>query len=121
MSSVSKCEDIKYETKKTSPATRCSSGGGCRQRHDRRIDPHGSTRRRFLPSATACLRRCGLRGIAQRDEMRGKTVQWQVARKRSTLKVLADRPLNDVLTRVQNGKARVRAQVEHPFHFVMNL
>lgn len=63
----------------------------------------------------------GYTGVEKRDEMQGRSVKWQVAVKRSKIKVMREGILKDLTTAVERTKAQIRARVEHPFHVVKNL
>lgn len=71
----------------------------------------------------------GYTGVEKRPEItqaqaQGKLrtdIQWHVARKRGTIKQMADGPLKELLLAAERAKAQIRARVEHPFHVVKNL
>ena len=65
----------------------------------------------------------GYTGVAKRAEIvaMGRTIDWQIACKRSLIKVLAEGAEKEGRKAVEKTKASVRAFVEHPFHIVKNL
>ncbi|ASW04067.1 MULTISPECIES: IS5 family transposase [Burkholderiaceae] len=63
----------------------------------------------------------GYTGVDKRDEMKGKTVKWQVALKRGKIKAMTEGALKDLVIAAERTKAQIRARVEHPFHVVKNL
>jgi transposase, IS5 family len=63
----------------------------------------------------------GYIGVDKRDEMKGKSVKWQVAAKRGKIKAMRDGVFKDLMVAVERTKAQIRARVEHPFHVVKNL
>jgi transposase, IS5 family len=71
----------------------------------------------------------GYTGVEKRPEItqaqeQGKLradIQWHVARKRGTIKQMADGLLKDLMLAAERAKAQIRARVEHPFHVVKNL
>jgi IS5 family transposase len=63
----------------------------------------------------------GYTGVDKRDEMKGKTVKWQVALKRGKIKAMPESALKDLVIAAERTKAQIRARVEHPFHVVKNL
>lgn len=62
----------------------------------------------------------GYTGVDRRDEMKGKTVKWQVALKRGKIKAMSEGALKDLVMAAERTKAQIRARVEHPFHVVKN-
>lgn len=65
----------------------------------------------------------GYTGVAKRAEIVAlkRTIDWQIAGKRSGLKALAEGAEKEALKAVEKTKASVRAFVEHPCHIVKNL
>jgi IS5 family transposase len=61
----------------------------------------------------------GYRGVAKREEAQGP--QWHVAMQPGKRKLLSDSALGQMIEKVEQIKASVRAKVEHPFHVVKNL
>jgi IS5 family transposase len=61
-------------------------------------------------------------GADKREALSDKPIQWQIARRRSTINKLSeDNPIRALLKQVETLKARVRSRVEHPFHILKNL
>lgn len=48
-------------------------------------------------------------------------VQWYMAARRGRVKAMAEGFLKDLTVELETLKARIRARVEHPFHFLENL
>jgi IS5 family transposase len=69
---------------------------------------------------TGVEKRVEIKKAQQQGEIRSD-VQWHVARKRNTIKKMADGPLKDLMVAAERAKAQIRARVEHPFHVVKNL
>ena len=65
----------------------------------------------------------GYTGVEKRPEIVAleRKLDWQIARKRGTIKALAEGAEKETLKAVEKAKASVRAFVEHPFHLVKNL
>ena len=65
----------------------------------------------------------GYTGVEKREESvtLERKIDWQIARQRGTIKVLAEGTEKEILKAVEKAKASVRAFVEHPFHIVKNL
>ena len=65
----------------------------------------------------------GYTGVEKREEIvtLERKIDWQIARQRGTIKVLAEGTEKEILKAVEKAKASVRAFVEHPFHIVKNL
>ena len=65
----------------------------------------------------------GYTGVEKHAEIvaLGRTIDWQIASKRSLIKALAEGAEKTQLKAVEKTKAAVRAFVEHPFHIVKNL
>ena len=65
----------------------------------------------------------GYTGVEKRGEIvaRERKIDWQIARKRGTIKAMAESTEKEMLKAIEKSKASVRAFVEHPFHIVKNL
>src|SRR3954469_461185 len=65
----------------------------------------------------------GYTGVEKRPEIvaLARTLDWQIACKRSVIKALAEGAQKEARKAVEKAKAAVRAFVEHPFHIVKNL
>lgn len=71
----------------------------------------------------------GYTGVAKREEVvqaqaEGKIrsdIEWNVAKRRSTITKMAEGTLKELTQALERVKAQVRARVEHPFHVVKNL
>jgi IS5 family transposase len=65
----------------------------------------------------------GYTGVEKRAEIVAleRQIDWQIARKRGSIKSLAEGAAKETLKAVEKAKAAVRAFVEHPFHIVKNL
>jgi transposase, IS5 family len=65
----------------------------------------------------------GYRGVEKRAEIVAleRPIDWQIARKRSAIKVMAAGAEKVAVQAAEKLKAAVRAFVEHPFHIVKNL
>jgi transposase, IS5 family len=65
----------------------------------------------------------GYTGVEKRPEISAleRQIDWQIARKRSLIKALAEGAQKEALKALEKTKASVRAFVEHPFHIVKNL
>lgn len=65
----------------------------------------------------------GYTGVQKRPEIMAlaRPIDWQIARKRSLIKALAEGAQKEAIKVVEHAKASVRAFVEHPFHIVKNL
>ena len=65
----------------------------------------------------------GYIGVEKRPEIVAldRTINWQIACKRSLIKALAEGAEKEGRKAVEQAKASVRAFVEHPFHIVKNL
>ena len=50
-----------------------------------------------------------------------RKLDWQIARKRGTIKVIPEGAAKETLKPIEKAKASVRACVEHPFHIVKNI
>jgi IS5 family transposase len=65
----------------------------------------------------------GYTGVEKRAEIVAleRKIDWQIARKRGSIKSLAEGAEKETLKAGEKAKAAVRAFVEHPFHIVKNL
>ena len=65
----------------------------------------------------------GYTGVEKRPEIVAleRKIDWQIARKRGTIKTLAEGAEKTAVQAAEKLKASVRAFVEHPFHIVKNL
>jgi IS5 family transposase len=63
----------------------------------------------------------GYQGVERREENLELPVTWHVAMRPGKRKLLPGTPLGDLLEKVEQAKASIRAKVEHPFHVVKNL
>ena len=63
----------------------------------------------------------GYQGVEKRKENLEVPVTWNVAMKPSKRRALPGTPLGELLERIEQAKACIRAKVEHPFHVVKNL
>ena len=65
----------------------------------------------------------GYTGVEKRAEIVAlkRKLDWQIARKRGTIKALAEGAAKESVQAVEKIKASVRAYVEHPFHLVKNI
>ena len=65
----------------------------------------------------------GYTGVEKRGEIVAleRKIEWQIARKRGTIKAMAEGAEKEILRATEKAKASVRAFVEHPFHIVKNL
>lgn len=65
----------------------------------------------------------GYAGVEKRAEIMAleRKIDWQIARKRGTIKAMAEGAEKEALQAAEKAKASVRAFVEHPFHIVKNL
>lgn len=63
----------------------------------------------------------GYQGVDKREENLALPVTWHVAMKPSKRKALPGTPLGELLEKIEQLKASIRAKVEHPFHVVKNL
>ncbi len=60
----------------------------------------------------------GYTGADKRQELRNKTLDWNIAEKRGRVKALPQGPLKQATEERETLKAKVRARVEHPFRVV---
>ena len=71
----------------------------------------------------------GYTGVEKRDEVvqtqaEGKIrsdIEWNVAKRRSTITKMAEGTLKTLTQALERVKAQIRSRVEHPFHVVKNL
>lgn len=63
----------------------------------------------------------GYQGVEKREENQGSPVKWFVALRPGKRRALPDTELGRLDEKIEKLKASIRAQVEHPFHFVKNL
>lgn len=62
----------------------------------------------------------GYIGADKREGLKDLEVTWRVAMKRGKLKAMDEGPLNEIATRVEHLKAKLRSRVVYPFHSVKN-
>ena len=62
-------------------------------------------------------------GVEKRAEIVAldRTIDWQIARKRGQIKMMAEGAAKATLKAVEKAKAAGRAFVEHPFHLLKNI
>lgn len=63
----------------------------------------------------------GYRGVDRRPEHQGRAVQWEVALRPGQRQALPKNRAGRQAERIEQLKARVRALVEHPFHWIKNI
>lgn len=67
----------------------------------------------------------GYVGVEKREEIIEEDplgrIDWQVAKKRGSIKKMEEGPEKDLILAAEKAKASVRAFVEHPFHILKNL
>ena len=63
----------------------------------------------------------GYQGVEKREENLELPVTWHVAMRPGKRKLLPGTPLGELMEKVEQAKASIRAKVEHPFHVVKNL
>jgi IS5 family transposase len=63
----------------------------------------------------------GYIGAEKRPELKDKSVTWHIAKKRGTVKKMAEGPLKELTQAVERTKAQIRSIVEHPFHIIKDL
>ena len=63
----------------------------------------------------------GYQGVEKREENRATPVKWYVAMRPGKRKALPDTECGRLDELIEKTKARIRAKVEHPFHYVKNL
>jgi len=70
---------------------------------------------------TQALGDAGYQGVEKREENRHTPVSWHVAMKRGKRKALPKDRVGEMMEKLEQIKASIRAKVEHPFHVVKNL
>jgi IS5 family transposase len=63
----------------------------------------------------------GYQGVEKRKENRESSTEWLVAMRPGKRRALPDDELGRTQEMIETFKAKVRAKVEHPFHYVKNL
>ena len=63
----------------------------------------------------------GYVGVAKREEIQDRAVNWHVAMQPGKRRALPETKLGKTLEAIEYSKARIRTKVEHPFHVVKNL
>jgi IS5 family transposase len=63
----------------------------------------------------------GYRGIEEREEHLETRVNWHVAMRPGKRRALDRSALGEMMEKLEQAKASIRAKVEHPFHVVKNL
>ena len=63
----------------------------------------------------------GYQGVEKREENLALPVNWHIAMRPGKRKVLPETALGELMEKVEQAKASIRAKVEHPFHVVKNL
>jgi IS5 family transposase len=69
----------------------------------------------------------GYIGVEKRDDIKSKlalnkqTVQWRIAKRRNTVRTMADGWQKNLAQAYEKLKAKIRARVEHPFHVIKNI
>lgn len=65
----------------------------------------------------------GYTGVEKRAEIVAleRPMDWQIARKRGQIKMMAEGTAKETLKAAERAKASVRAFVEHPFHILKNI
>jgi IS5 family transposase len=63
----------------------------------------------------------GYVGADKRPELLGKSITWYIAKKRGTVKNMAEGALKELTQAVERTKAQIRSIVEHPFHIIKDL
>ena len=82
---------------------------------------HGQETQAFLDAGYTGVEKRPEVVQAQADgEIRGD-IEWNVAKRRSTIKKMAEGTLKTLTQALERVKAQIRARVEHPFHVVKNL
>jgi IS5 family transposase len=59
--------------------------------------------------------------VDKRAENQGRAVQWEVALRPGQRRALPKNRAGRMTERIEQLKARVRALVEHPFHWIKNI
>lgn len=70
---------------------------------------------------TAVFGDAGYQGVEKREENQELSVDWHIAMRPGKRKLLPGTPLGELMEKVEQAKASIRAKVEHPFHVVKNL
>jgi len=60
----------------------------------------------------------GYQGVDKREELKHHSVQWQVAMRPGKRRALPDNPMGEIMRKLEETKARIRAKVEHPFRVI---
>ena len=60
----------------------------------------------------------GYQGIDKREELKHHNVEWQVAMRPGKRRALPDTPMGQIMRKLEETKARIRAKVEHPFRVI---
>jgi IS5 family transposase len=60
----------------------------------------------------------GYQGIDKREELTHHKVEWQVAMRPGQRRALPDTPMGEIMRKLEQTKARIRAKVEHPFRVI---
>ena len=63
----------------------------------------------------------GYQGVEKREENLELPVNWHVAMRPGKRRALPRTALGELMERVEQTRASIRAKVEHPFHVVKNL
>ena len=63
----------------------------------------------------------GYQGIEKREEHLETPVNWHIAMRPGKRRKLDCSPLGEMMKKLEQAKASIRAKVEHPFHVVKNL
>jgi IS5 family transposase len=63
----------------------------------------------------------GYQGVEKREENLETPVNWHIAMRPGKRCALDRSPLGEMMERLEQAKASIRAKVEHPFHVVKNL
>ncbi|MDP2370386.1 IS5 family transposase [Rhodoferax sp.] len=63
----------------------------------------------------------GYQGIEKREENLETPVNWHVAMRPGKRRALDRSPLGEMMEKLEQAKASIRAKVEHPFHVIKNL
>ena len=63
----------------------------------------------------------GYQGVEKREENLETPVNWHIAMRPGKRRALDRSPLGEMMEKLEQAKASIRAKVEHPFHVVKNL
>jgi IS5 family transposase len=63
----------------------------------------------------------GYQGVQKREENRERVVKWRVAMRPGKRRALPGTLLGKLTDALERAKARIRAKVEHPFHWIKNV